>query len=96
MFKQALSGCRHIVSGFDITANGIYILGSVFRVVRKQLYNAWMHHVRGATGFFGSKVLEEALARGHQVTAICRDPSKITVKAQNLILSQRMCTTTKV
>jgi putative NADH-flavin reductase len=39
----------------------------------------------GATGFIGSKVLEEALSRGHQVTAICRDPSKITAKAQKLI-----------
>lgn len=39
----------------------------------------------GATGFVGSKVLDEALSRGHQVTAICRDPAKITVQAEGLI-----------
>lgn len=38
----------------------------------------------GASGFVGSKVLEEALSRGHEVTAICRDPSKITIKADKL------------
>lgn len=30
----------------------------------------------GATGFVGSKLVGEALARGHQVTAISRDTSK--------------------
>lgn len=39
----------------------------------------------GATGFIGSKVLEEALSRGHQVTAIYRDTSKIATKSENLI-----------
>ena len=31
----------------------------------------------GASGFVGSKVLAEALQRGHQVTAIVRNPEKI-------------------
>lgn len=31
----------------------------------------------GATGFVGTHLLEEALQRGHEVTAIVRDPSKI-------------------
>jgi len=31
----------------------------------------------GATGMIGSRVLAEALSRGHQVTAIARDPSKV-------------------
>lgn len=31
----------------------------------------------GATGFVGSKVLAEALQRGHRVTALVRTPSKI-------------------
>lgn len=31
----------------------------------------------GATGFIGSKILAEALDRGHAVTAICRHPSSI-------------------
>ena len=35
----------------------------------------------GATGFVGSAILKEALERGHEVTAIARNPEKI--KAQN-------------
>ena len=31
----------------------------------------------GATGFVGSKILAEALSRGHQVTAIVRHPAKL-------------------
>ena len=32
----------------------------------------------GATGFVGSAILQEALDRGHEVTAIVRDPTKLT------------------
>lgn len=39
----------------------------------------------GATGFVGSKLVGEALARGHQVTAISRDTSKLTHQDENLI-----------
>jgi putative NADH-flavin reductase len=38
----------------------------------------------GATGFVGSKLLTEALNRGHHVTAIVRDPSKLTEQSANL------------
>lgn len=31
----------------------------------------------GATGMIGSRVLQELISRGHQVTAIVRDPSKL-------------------
>ena len=31
----------------------------------------------GATGFLGSKMLQEALDRGHTVTAVSRDPTKL-------------------
>src|SRR3954471_872939 len=31
----------------------------------------------GATGTIGAGILKEALARGHQVTALVRDPSKL-------------------
>lgn len=31
----------------------------------------------GATGFVGSAILQEALNRGHEVTAIVRDPEKL-------------------
>ena len=33
----------------------------------------------GASGYIGSFIRDEALARGHQVTAIVRHPEKITV-----------------
>ena len=38
----------------------------------------------GASGFIGSYVRDEALARGHQVTAIVRRPEKITVRDPHL------------
>ncbi|RZL07091.1 MAG: NAD-dependent epimerase/dehydratase family protein, partial [Hymenobacter sp.] len=38
----------------------------------------------GATGFVGSRLLTEALDRGHQVTAILRTPAKLTVQNENL------------
>lgn len=37
----------------------------------------------GATGFVGANLLKEALQRGHEVTAIVRDPSKLET-AENL------------
>ena len=40
--------------------------------------------VYGATGKVGSQVVTEALNRGHQVTAVSRDPSRITVIHDNL------------
>ncbi|MDX3096840.1 NAD(P)H-binding protein [Streptomyces sp. ME01-24h] len=33
----------------------------------------------GAAGTIGSRVLEEALRRGHRVTAVVRDPARLTV-----------------
>ena len=35
----------------------------------------------GAAGFVGSKVLAEALQRGHEVTALVRSPAKLTAQA---------------
>jgi len=35
----------------------------------------------GTTGFVGSKILAEALQRGHQVTALVRDPAKLAPQA---------------
>jgi hypothetical protein len=34
----------------------------------------------GATGVIGQRILDEALRRGHQVTAIQRDPSKLAAR----------------
>jgi len=38
----------------------------------------------GASGFVGSAILKEALNRGHKVTAIARNTSKITESAANI------------
>ena len=40
--------------------------------------------VYGATGNVGSHIVDEALARGHFVTAVSRDPSQITKQHPNL------------
>lgn len=40
--------------------------------------------VYGATGKVGSHVVEEALQRGHRVTAVSRDPSRIEKQHDNL------------
>ncbi|MCS6122780.1 NAD(P)-dependent oxidoreductase [Shewanella baltica] len=34
--------------------------------------------ILGATGWIGGSILKEALSRGHQVTALVRDPSKLS------------------
>jgi putative NADH-flavin reductase len=38
----------------------------------------------GSTGMIGQRILNEALSRGHHVTAIVRDPAKIKEKRPNL------------
>jgi len=42
----------------------------------------------GATGNIGSRILKEALDRGHLVTAVVRDPAKLTVQHANLTVRQ--------
>ena len=42
----------------------------------------------GASGFVGSALLKESLKRGHSVTAIVRNPEKITLKDPNLQIIQ--------
>jgi putative NADH-flavin reductase len=42
----------------------------------------------GASGFVGTELLKEALTRGHQVTAIVRNPEKITIQNPNLTIKQ--------
>lgn len=38
----------------------------------------------GATGHIGQVILDEALARGHQVTAIVRDPARLAIRHAQL------------
>ncbi len=40
----------------------------------------------GTTGMIGSRILDEALSRAHQVTAITRDPSRFSISHQNLTI----------
>ncbi|OGX90957.1 NAD(P)-dependent oxidoreductase [Hymenobacter coccineus] len=40
----------------------------------------------GATGFVGTALLTEALTRGHHVTAVVRDPAKLTTTNDLLTL----------
>ncbi|GCE28849.1 hypothetical protein KDA_43330 [Dictyobacter alpinus] len=40
----------------------------------------------GATGMIGQRVLDEALRRGHQVTAIVRDPASMDLSNPNLVV----------
>lgn len=42
----------------------------------------------GATGTIGQRILREALNRGHHVTAIVRDPSRLTASGGNLRVVQ--------
>ncbi|ARZ69234.1 NAD(P)H-binding protein [Streptomyces sp. HU2014] len=42
----------------------------------------------GANGTIGSRVLREALDRGHQVTAVVRDPAKVTETHDNLTVTK--------
>jgi hypothetical protein len=42
----------------------------------------------GASGFVGSAILNEALERGHRVTAVVRHPEKIATKHKNLVVKQ--------
>ena len=42
----------------------------------------------GASGFVGSAILNEALDRGHKVTAVVLHPEKITAVSKNLVIKQ--------
>ena len=44
--------------------------------------------VFGATGTIGQKVVEQALAQGHQVNAFVRDPAKLAMTHASLVFTQ--------
>ena len=39
----------------------------------------------GASEFVGTAILNELLARGHKVTAVVRNPEKVSVSSPNLV-----------
>ena len=47
----------------------------------------------GATGFVGSAILQEALNRGHEVTAIVRESGKVASRIRSFTLRKAMSTT---
>ena len=55
-----------------------------FQVAAETESNSFNVLVYGATGKVGSKAVNEALNRGHVVTAVSRDPSRITLVHDNL------------
>ena len=54
------------------------------QVVAETESNSYKILVYGATGKVGSQAVNEALNRGHVVTAVSRDPSRITLVHENL------------
>lgn len=48
----------------------------------------------GASGFVGTAILNELLARGHRVTAVVRNPGKISIKSPSLTVVQADVTDT--
>ncbi len=48
--------------------------------------------ILGATGATGKHLVEQALAKGHEVTALVRDPSKLTTRHERLRVVQGQAT----
>ncbi|HEY4651328.1 MAG TPA: NAD(P)-dependent oxidoreductase [Pontibacter sp.] len=42
----------------------------------------------GASGNIGSRIMHEALSRGHEVTAIVRHPEKLTLENESLVVTK--------
>lgn len=50
----------------------------------------------GATGHVGHYILEEALRRGHRVTALVRDPAKLTPRERLQVIRADVCDPSRV
>jgi nucleoside-diphosphate-sugar epimerase len=47
----------------------------------------------GATGMVGSRIAAEAARRGHQVTALARNPARVPADVANLTAAHAICST---
>lgn len=80
LYSLVLSGAL-AVNGFRRSRAGVSTLVPGASPIRRVL-------IIGATGGTGRQLVEQALARGLQVTAFARTPSKITVKHPQLTVVQ--------
>jgi putative NADH-flavin reductase len=69
-----------------LVRNALWVLFAFFLGVLAKGEDAFALNilVYGATGRVGSHVVDEALSRGHHVTAVSRDPSRIKLQHPNL------------
>jgi putative NADH-flavin reductase len=65
---------------------GIAIHKNVNKRIRRKNSFQMKIAVLGATGGTGKEVVKQALAKGHQVTALCRNPDKLEQAANLMIL----------
>ena len=75
---------RKLLSFFCFTTMTLTALMVSFHVAAQTESNSFKILVYGATGKVGSQAVNEALNRGHIVTAVSRDPSRITLVHDNL------------
>jgi len=75
---------RKLLSSFCFTTMMFAALVVSGQVVAETESNSYKILVYGATGKVGSQAVNEALNRGHVVTAVSRDPSRITLVHENL------------
>jgi len=75
---------RRLLSIFGIATITLAALVVSFHVAAEPESNSFKILVYGATGKVGSQAVNEALNRGHIVTAVSRDPSRITLVHDNL------------
>jgi uncharacterized protein len=77
-FRTTFCGARRAVLAVVGIACGLLLVSGV------QAADSLKITVYGGTGKIGQRIVREALNRGHQVTVVSRDPSKLTDKHDKL------------
>ena len=75
---------RKILSCYCLTFIVLFLAGGTTYAAEEAASGGLKILVYGATGKIGNHVVDEALNRGHMVTAVSRDPSRITQVHHNL------------